>query len=449
MKKKTIEEARLSKNLSAPFIKAFKSLGLNDEEILYYTSLYEELRKNGLVNSNYFNPKQPTHPNIQKDDFVLDYDGELPDIKQLQAYAKNPEMLIDYLHYVVHNPKFLRDYDIELIKNDSGKLEDVIINKVKHTEKKEVGRKSTFMPEIIVAEFDDWVVYNPKTGAQKGAINTKYLTHSLTQSEKDYLNSSPEGINIQYFSATWCTAQKGSSYFNSYKQNKAKDEWYVTITKDNALEIYNKHVKDKYPEGAFSGYSGRQKFAAEIGDKYISETFLKDGTAIKTAIVGRAYGIYPFRNSGSAMSESELVGVSVDYDNLTSVTEPFEIRDNVLEKVNKDEEIIIVPLGVRTVSAGAFVNKPNVKIIVLPITTLYIETGAIKNLPNLEKIFTSNNLEVIEEKALDNIGQHKNESGVVLIGVPREDGTLDRPARLRYIQRDLLREYKEYYGGKE
>lgn len=455
-----ITENKLSKNLAAPFIAAFNKLGFTEKEANYFMSLYHQLRKNNLLDARYFKPVKPgeekykeyvdnngvVHNNLEPNQTIVDYEGKLPDIKQLQVLAqRDPDALVDFFTYIIHNEHFLKAYNLGIDENTG----DVELTKVTQEEElkkqKEEERaekvKTIYNPDNNLVAFDDnWATYAPRTSAEGMKIKKEFFRHGLTQEQLKELYNIPEDFNIAYLEPSWCVISSSTTgYFDSYRRNDMNAQWLITYRRLNALQIYEMYVKDKPTIRLFS---------TEIGDKYIGEIYLRSGQHKVTPVGENNYGHYPFSNSGHPLKTSRLInGPSYDLDTLQSAEkEDFEIEKGVLKKVNIDEEVINVPLGVTKIGRGAFTTKDNSRVekIILPITTVVIETGAI-DLPNLRFINATNNLRVVERDALIKIVQLDNDLGVVYIGVTEDGNHYEKPKKLIYMQRNLLNEYKR--GG--
>lgn len=438
-----LNEAKLSRNLAAPFIKAFKEIGLTESEANYFMNLYGELRQRNLLDSNMFKPKRKSEVDADSasGSFVLDYDGKLPDIKQLQVLAKDPEALMDVFNYVINNEHFLNSYEIEVLEDD------VKLKKAKA--KKQitgVGEKAAYREVAIVIEDKNWVTYNPKTANQAIMLKENYFSTNVTDEERRIITNNPEKFGFSDLYYAWCigSGRTTNSHFQGQKNKKGTDEWYVTFTKKRPIDIYREAVEGR---GRFNLDHFRQTY----GDEHMGEIYLRDTTRPTT--VGRnKYGYYPWRNAYTGVGASVLTnGPSYDYETLKfKSNEPLLIDGTTLMKVNLNEKEIVIPAGVREIEEGAFSNLDKVETIILPITTLVIHSGAIKKLPNLRKIKVSNNFVALEEGAIDNIIQlaNRNMGGVVMVGVfDDKEETLKKPARLQYMQSNLLKEYKALGGG--
>lgn len=438
-----LNEAKLSRNLAAPFIKAFKQLGLTESEANYFMNLYGELRKQNLLNSRMFKPTKPSEVNpdqdLPGDAFIVDYEGKLPDIKQLQVLARDPETLLDVFNYVINNPAFLSRYKIHADEEDVT-LEKITVKK----QKEDLGQAIHYQYLKPIAQDKNWVTYNPRTARDIHHLKNHYFKDNVTEEEREIIEKSPEGFRLSYFLFPWCIAESSSTrYFKSQMVDRHNDLWYVTLTKKRPIEIYNEYIKDKGP-------ISESTFRTKIGDPHIGEVYLKNTTGGGTNT--HRYGYYPYRNGAGAPTSDLANGPTYSYDTLeVADNRPFIMEGTTLMKVNVNEFVVNVPAGVREVADGAFKNLGNVGEINFPVTTLIIHSGAIQNLPKLKYIEVSNNFIALEENAIDNIVQLDNTGSnhLVMIGVfDKESKVFKRPLRLQYMQTNLLKEYK-LMGGTE
>lgn len=430
-----LNEAKLSRNLAAPFIKAFNKLGLTESEANYFMNLFGELRQRNLLNSNLFTPVKPGDETADHAEFVLDYEGKLPDLKQLQVLARDPDTLLDVFNYIINNPKFLNAYNIEITEDDV-KLEK---KKAEEVDLHKITNKAHYTEIPPVAEDENWVTYSPIDNAEGIKLIDSYFLKNVTDEEKRILNNNPENFELSYLWPRWCVTRRGS-YFTSQKVDKKNDRWLVTFTKKRPIEIYNQYIKGKY------NFSSSRDFEDRVGDPHVGEVFLKN-TRGETQLGYHNYGYHPYSNpGGNGLRQSRLQnGPSYDYETLETYR-PIVIIGTDLERYRVNEETLVIPHGVRTIHEGAFKDLDKVERIILPITTLYIKKGAIKNLQKLKSIETSNNFVALEEGALDNIVSRENinYNGVVRFGVyDKEHDIFRKPTRLKYMQSNLLREYKD------
>lgn len=434
-----LNEAKLSRNLAAPFIKAFNQLGLTESEANYFMNLFGELRQKNLLNSNLFTPVKPDDETADYAEFVLNYEGKLPDLKQLQVLAKDPDTLLDVFNYIINNPKFLNAYNVEVTEDDV-KIEK---KKVEKADVNKITNKAHYTEVPPVAEDENWVTYSPIDNAECIKLADNYFMKNVTAEEKRILNNNPENFRFDWLLPRWCIAKKGS-WFTSQKVDKKNDRWLITFTKKRPIEIYNQYIKGKFNFNHSSAQVNFENFAENVGDKYVGEVFLKN-TQGETPIGHGNYGYHLYVNRGRVQSQSSLQPKpSYDYETLETYR-PIVITGTDLERYHVNEETLVIPHGVRTIHKGALKNLDKVERIILPITTLYIKKGAIQNLPKLKSIETSNNFVALEEGALDSIVSKENikYNGVVRFGVyDKEHDIFRKPARLKYMQSNLLREYK-------
>jgi hypothetical protein len=366
------------------------TIGISKLEANYLTAFYGAIKEADLFKSSYFKN--------------FEYEGELIDFSNLQAFIKDPETFYDIVLYVFHSNELFAYYDLTVNEANN---ELVLVKKVldQADAKPKVAAYTTPFDSYKVAEDNNYVTFKVDNYTLGAKLRNFFST--MWPNDK-VIKECPAK-----FTTSWCIFSSGGSpsasdWFNGQKSNP-NDTWYATFAKRNPADICREFFVSRQPEAEGNITDSRlitllDQMSQEDFDSMVNqfgEVYLKSYNGKRTS---NNIGYHCFSNNpGKGLANSILdIPMTYNYDDfIPANAEPFVISGTTLVACNKYTAFIAIPNGVKTIAKGAFSNKKILKELSLPISLQYIEKEAFLNCPKLSIIRASNNIVSISQAAFD------------------------------------------------
>lgn len=444
----------ISENLSKDYKATLKRLrdklieevGLTKDEANYFVGFYGALKKRNLFNKSF---KQFDFPGYE-------HEGKMPNIGDVQAFLRDPELFYEIVLHLLNNDSILKKFELSINEETEEDLYDVTLTKDEVQKKKTTTdnrsiNKKTDGPEelrkIKVMEDENYITYYLQSWDDNLANKLKNFYYNSWKDDKlfeEFINLHDK--NKTLFLTKWCVLT-GKSYFNSQKAN-SKDIWFFTFSKKHPIKIIldymGKEATEENIELLF------KEFHYKFGDTYqkpyennLGETFLKQlGNRHNGNVGHHIWHNYYVNRMTSQLNPPKAYNYNqIDIDS-PSVYSEFKTDGIRLVKCYVDKKIVKIPHGIKVIEDGAFENLENLEHLILAPTTQFIEDYAFVNCPNLKYIEAYHSLTGISPLAFSKIDSDVLRNKKFILGVFYREGNeviVKKPKNLVvYSKGDIL-----------
>lgn len=424
----------ISENLSKDYKATLKRLrdklieevGLTKDEANYFVGFYGALKKRNLFNKSF---KQFDFPGYE-------HEGKMPNIGDVQAFLRDPELFYEIVLHLLNNDSILKKFELSINEETEEDLYDVTLTKDEVQKKKTTTdnrsiNKKTDGPDelrkIKVMEDENYITYYLRSWDDNLANKLKNFFYNSWQGDKlfeEFINLHDK--NKTLFLTRWCVLT-GKGYFNSQKAN-SKDIWFFTFSKKHPIKIIldymGKEATEENIELLF------KEFHYKFGDTYqkpyennLGETFLKQlGNRHNGNVGHHIWHNYHVNRMESQLNPPKAYNYNqIDIDSPSVYTE-FKTDGIRLVKCYVDKKIVKIPHGIKVIEDGAFENLENLEHLILAPTTQFIEDYAFINCPNLKYIEAYHSLTGISPLAFNKIDSDVLRNKKFIVGVFYREG---------------------------
>lgn len=411
--------------------KLIEEVGLTKDEANYFVGFYGALKKLNLFNKSF---KQFDFPGYE-------HEGKMPNIGDVQAFIRDPELFYEIVLHLLNNDSILKKFELSINEETEEDLYDVTLTKDEVQKKKTTTdnrsiNKKTDGPDelrkIKVMEDENYMTYYLQSWDDNLTNKLKNFYYNSWQDDKlfeEFINLHDE--NKTLFLTHWCVL-KDRNLFYSQKANR-KDIWFFTFPKRHPikilLEYLGKEATEENIELLFEEFPS--KFILKSSDSYskhysnnLGEVFLKQVGDRYNSNVG--HHIWLNRNDHNRRVSLLNPPKAYNYNQIDiespSVYTEFKTDGIRLVKCYVDKKIVKIPHGIKVIEDGAFENLENLEHLILAPTTQFIEDYAFINCPNLKYIEAYHSLTGISPLAFNKIDSDVLRNKKFILGVFYREG---------------------------
>lgn len=406
--------------------KLIEEVGLTKDEANYFVGFYGALKKRNLFNKSF---KQFDFPGYE-------HEGKMPNIGDVQAFLRDPELFYEIVLHLLNNDSILKKFELSINEETEEDLYDVTLTKDEVQKKKTTTdnrsiNKKTDGPEelrkIKVMEDENYMTYYLQSWDDNLINKLKNFYYNSWKDDKlfeEFINLHDE--NNTLFLARWCILA-GKSPFYSQKANQ-KDIWFFTFSKKHPIKIIldymGKEATEENIELLF------KEFHSKFGDTYqkpyennLGETFLKQVGDRHNGNVGHHiwHNHYVNRMESQLNPPKAYNYNQIDIESPSVYTE-FKTDGIRLVKCYVNKKIVKIPHGIKVIEDGAFKNLEKLEHLILAPTTQFIEDYAFVNCPNLKYIEAYHSLTGISPLAFNKIDSDVLRNKKFIVGVFYREG---------------------------